>query len=89
MISFEDCAALCGLDLDQIAAIAEHEHVPEMEATAIASCLLHREGGTEEIKHMIAGDVRNAVAHGNLQHAAELLRALRHFLRDHPHDSHN
>ena len=88
MISFEDCAALCGLDLDQIAAIAEHERVPEMEATAIASHLLHREGGVEDIKRMIAADVRDALAHGNLPHAAELLRALRHFLRDHPHDGH-
>lgn len=86
MSSFEDCAALCGLDPDQISAVAEHEHVPEIEATAIASHLLHREGGVDDIKRMITEDVREAVARGNLPHAAELLRALRHFLRDHPHD---
>ena len=32
MISLEDCLALCDLMPDEVAAICEHEHVPEMIA---------------------------------------------------------
>jgi hypothetical protein len=84
MISIEDCIAMCGLDPDQVAAIMEHEHVVEIEATAIASDLLHREGGPDAIRHMLVDDVRAAQQRGDHRHAAELLAALRHFLQEHP-----
>jgi len=80
MISFEDCAALCGLDEDQIDAIAEHEHVPAIEATAIASDLLSHPGGAEVIHGMFVDLIRAAVKEHRLAHASELLRASRHFL---------
>jgi len=32
MITLEDCIALCGLTEEEVLAIAEHEHVPEMAA---------------------------------------------------------
>ena len=35
MISLEDCIGLCGLDEDKVAAISEHEHIPEMAAGRI------------------------------------------------------
>jgi hypothetical protein len=84
MISIEDCIAMCGLDADQVDAIMEHEHVVEIEAAAIASDLLHRPGGLEEIRRMLVDDVRAAQARGDHRHAAELLAALRHFLQEHP-----
>ena len=40
MISLEDCIAFCGLDKDEVAAISEHEHIPEIAATALADYLL-------------------------------------------------
>jgi len=80
MISFEDCAALCGLDEDQIDAIAEHEHVPAIEATAIASDLLSHPGGAKAIQGMFVDLIRATVHEHRLAHASELLRALRHFL---------
>lgn len=85
MISFEDCVALCGLSKAEIAAIAEHEHVPEMAAATLAQYLLHGNRGAEEIGGMIADDVRAALDAGNVAHAAALMAALRHFCRDHPH----
>jgi len=84
MISYEDCIALCGLGKTEIAAIAEHEHLPDMAAAALAGYLLHKDRGAEEIARMIAEDVRAALDASNVAHAALLMAALRHFCRDHP-----
>lgn len=84
MISYEDCAAMCGLDLDEIAAIAEHEHVPEVAAAALGNYLLHKAGGETEIRRMLVDDIRTALAENRLEHATELLMALRHFMGCHP-----
>ena len=37
MISLEDCIGMCGLDENEVAAISEHEHIPEISAAALAS----------------------------------------------------
>jgi len=50
MISLEDCVALCGLDKDEVAAISEHEHIPEIAATALADYLLKQPRGGETIR---------------------------------------
>ena len=85
MISLEDCVAMCGLEHDEIAAIAEHEHIPEVAASALASYLLHAVGGETEIRRMLVDDIRAALTEHRLEHAAELLMALRHFLSHHAH----
>ena len=84
MISLEDCIALSGLDEDEIAAISEHEHIPEIAATALASYLLKQPKGGEAIRTMIMDDIHKALDDGRVQHAAELFMALRHFLEQHP-----
>ena len=84
MISLEDCIAMCGLDADEIAAIAEHEHVPEIEAAAIASDLLQSREGLARIRTMLVEDLRAARGRGDLRHAAEILATLRRFLHEHP-----
>ena len=84
MISYEDCAAMCGLDLDEIAAIAEHEHMPEVAAAALGNYLLHRAGGETEIRCMLVDDIRAALAENRLERATQLLMALRHFMHEHP-----
>lgn len=84
MISREDCIALCGLTQKEVAAIGEHEHMPEMAAAAFANYLLHRAGGEDEIRTMIVDDIRKALDDGRLGHAGELFAALRHFLAEHP-----
>ena len=40
MITLEDCVGLCGLTEEEVLAIAEHEHLPEIAATALAAYLL-------------------------------------------------
>jgi hypothetical protein len=84
VISIEDCIAMCGLDPAEIAAIMEHEHVPEIEATGIASDMLHTAGGAAKIRRMLVDDIRGAQSSGNHDHAADLLATLRHFLLEHP-----
>ncbi len=84
MISLEDCMAMCGLNEREVAAIAEHEHVPEIAAAALASYLLHKAGGEKEIRRMMVEDIRKALDENRIRHATELFMALRHFLNQHP-----
>ena len=69
MISLEDCVALCGLTEEQVLAIAEHEHLPEIAATALAQYLLKREHGMEKIRDMIVDDIRHAQQRGFAGHS--------------------
>ena len=84
MISIEDCIAFCGLTPEEVAAVSEHEHVPEAAAAALANYLMKRAGGAEAIRVMMAEDIKQALDDGRVQHAAELFGALRHFLEAHP-----
>ena len=84
MISIEDCIAMCGLDEDQVLAISEHEHIPEMAAAALADYLLHQKHGAEKIRDMIVDDIHAALKRNDTRHAQELFMALRHFLEQHP-----
>ena len=84
MISLEDCIGLCGLDEDEVAAISEHEHIPEIAAAALASYLLTQPRGGETIRTMIIDDIHKALDEGRVGRSAELFMALRHFLEHHP-----
>jgi len=84
MISLEDCIGLCGLDEEQVAAIAEHEHIPEIAAAALANYLITHAHGGEKIRCMIVDDIHKALDDGRVRHASELFMALRHFLDQHP-----
>ena len=61
MISLEDCIAFCGLDKDEVAAIGEHEHIPDIAATALADYLLKQPHGGEAIRTMIVDDIQKAL----------------------------
>lgn len=84
MITLEDCIAFCGLTEEEVLAIAEHEHIPEAAAAALAEYLLNRPKGAGQIRDMICDDIRAALDRGDNKHAAELWSALRHFLESHP-----
>jgi hypothetical protein len=84
VISLEDCMALCGLTEQEVLAIAEHEHVPDIVAAALARYLLKEPGGPEKIRDMIRDDIREAWKRGDKEHASELLFVLREFLATHP-----
>lgn len=84
MITREDCIAFAGLTQDEVDAVAEHEHVGDIQAAALANILLHREKGADAIRRMMVDDIREALAAGRPAHAAQIVGALRHFLHEHP-----
>ena len=84
MITLEDCLALCGLSEAEVLAIAEHEHVPEIAASALAEYLLLAERGPQRICAMITDDIRAAQCRGDTEHVRTLLHVLHHFLRRYP-----
>jgi hypothetical protein len=43
MISLEDCVGLSGLTEEEVLAIAEHEHIPEIAASALGQYLSRQE----------------------------------------------
>ena len=73
MISLQDCLALCDLTPDEVAAIGEHEHVPEIIATSLGSYLIHRAHGAERVRDMILDDIRSAVRRHDIPHARHLV----------------
>jgi hypothetical protein len=84
VITLEDCIAMCGLTEEEILAIAEHEHIPEIAAAALAQYLLCQQHGPQKIRAILREDIRAALARGDRKHARELFMALRHFLSVHP-----
>ena len=85
MISLEDCIGLCGLNEDEVEAVSEHEHIPEIAAAAMARYVLNRpQSGGEAIRAMIIEDIHKALDGGEVKHAADLLTALRQLLNEHP-----
>jgi hypothetical protein len=83
MITLQDCIGLCGLTEEEVLAVAEHEHLPEIAATALAQYLLSQEHGPEKIRDMIVDDVRQAQRSGDKKHVLTLLHVLHHFLNTH------
>jgi hypothetical protein len=84
MITLEDCIDFSGLTKEEVLAIAEHEHLPEIAACALAEYLLNQEHGPEKIRDMIIDDVRAAQARGDREHVRTLLHVLHHFLKTRP-----
>lgn len=84
MIALEDCVALCGLTPEEVHAIGEHEHVPDVIAASLGNYLLQSDKGAETIRGMIVDDIRGALHRGDVDHARDLMVALRHFVAEHP-----
>lgn len=80
MLTLEDCIALSDLTLEEIGAIAEHEHLPETIAAGLACCLVQRPEGRQAISAMIRDDIAAAGSRGDFRHAAELKVVLQHFV---------
>jgi hypothetical protein len=83
MLTFEDCIALSELTDEEIAAIAEHEHLPMIVAAELGNYLIHCADGVPRIKRIIADDIIAADRRGNHRHALALKLVLRHFVEHH------
>jgi hypothetical protein len=83
MLTMEDCIGLSDLTEEEIDAIAEHEHVPEMLAVELGCCLVHTVDGQRRIAGFIRDDIDRARGHGDQRHAGELAMVLRGFVSHH------
>lgn len=83
MLTRDDCIALCELTAEEVAAIAEHEHIPEIVAAELGNYLVHTPEGEARIERMIVEDIEHARAHGDFSHMARLVAVLRHFIDEH------
>ena len=84
VLTLEDCIALSELTAEEVDAIAEHEHLPEIIAAELGNYLVHCADGTVRIRRMIGDDIATAQARGDHAHAARLKLVLKHFLETHP-----
>ena len=84
MLTFDDCVALCELTEDEIAAIAEHEHLPMIVAAELGNYLIQAPDGALRVKRIILDDLLVADRSGDKSHALTLKLVLRHFVERHP-----
>ncbi len=84
MLTFEDCIALTDLTGEEIAAIAEHEHLPAIDAAELGNYLVHDARGGPVIRRMILDDIEAAGQRGDFRHALALKLVLKHFVETHP-----
>jgi hypothetical protein len=84
MISLDDIIGMSGLTPEEVRAIGEHEHLPDVAAAALGAYLEHLPKGPETIRDMILDDIRNALKRHETAHARDLMMALRHLHQQHP-----
>ncbi|MBX3687611.1 MAG: hypothetical protein KF909_15855 [Rhodocyclaceae bacterium] len=83
MLTLEDCIELSDLSEEEILAIAEHEHIPEMVAVELGAYLVHTPSGEKRIKRMICDDMDEARAKGDKHRVAMLKMVLKHYVEHH------
>jgi hypothetical protein len=84
VLSLEDCIALCGLSEDEVLAIAEHEHIPEIAAAELGNYLVQTPDGELRIKSIIRDDIAQAQQRGDRARELALKHLLRNFVLQHP-----
>ncbi len=85
MLTLEDCIALSELSEEEIDAIAEHEHLPEIVAAELGYYLFQSDNGRQTIRAIIRDDIAAARIRGDFLHSAKLKLVLRHFV-EHCHE---
>lgn len=80
MLTLADCIALSDLTPEEIDAIAEHEHLPEVVAAELGCYLVHRADGRRAIDAIIRDDIAAAQARGDHRHSAKLKLVLQAFI---------
>jgi hypothetical protein len=84
VLCLEDCIALSGLTEEEVAAVAQHERIPEMAAAELGDYLVRAPQGGLMIKSMIRDDIAAACESGNRDRALALKLVLRNFVLRHP-----
>ena len=84
MLTYQDCVGLCELSEDEIRAIAEHEHLPELVALELGQYLVQSADGQLRIRRMIMEDMEAAETAGHTEDALRLKATIKHFIDTHP-----
>jgi hypothetical protein len=83
MLTIEDCIGLSELTEEEIIAIAQHEHIPEIAALELGNYLVQTSSGEKRIKAMIVDDIDQARRDRDLHRLLTLKLCLKHFLEHH------
>jgi DNA repair protein RadC len=83
MLTIQDCIELSGLTEEEILAIAQHEHIPEMAAVELGNYLVRTPEGERRIKGMIVEDLEQAKREGHVHRVVTLKLCLKHYLEHH------
>ena len=83
MLTYQDCLSLCDCSAEEIRAIAEHEHLPEIIALELSEYLVHSPEGVPMIRRMIVDDIAAAREVGNDERVQKLRLVLKHFIATH------
>ncbi len=83
MLTIVDCIGLSELTEEEVIAIAEHEHIPEMVALELGNYLVQTSSGEKRIKAMIVDDIEQARRDRNLHRLLTLKLCLKRFLEHH------
>jgi len=83
MLTIQDCIELSELTEEEILAIAQHEHIPEMAALELGNYLIHTPDGQKRIKAMIVDDIDDARREGHFDRVLALKLCLKHYLEHH------
>ena len=84
MLRLEDCLALCELTEEEVLALAQHEHIPQIAAAELGNYLVRAPGGEMCLKNIIRDDIVSARAAGDRARELCLQAVLRNFVLQHP-----
>lgn len=84
MLTIQECLSMCELTEDEVRAIAQHEHIPEIVAAELGAYLVRTAGGEMLIARMIVDDIEDAQVAGDAGRAAALKIVLQQFAAAHP-----
>jgi hypothetical protein len=83
MLTLEDCIAFSELTEEEILAIADHEHIPEMAAAEMGNYLMHSPSGEIRVRAIIVDDIKEAERSGDRTRAIVLKLILKRYLGEH------
>jgi hypothetical protein len=84
MINMDDIMDMTDLTHEEIAAVAEHEGLPDLNAAAFADYMMHAPKGPQVVLRMISEDIRDALRRDDVPHARDLYAVLHHYVKAHP-----
>jgi hypothetical protein len=84
MLTLADCIALSELTDEEVEAIAQHEHIPQLAAAELGNYLVRTPSGEICVKDMMRDDIAAATQRGDRGRVLALKLVIRDFIARHP-----